>query len=186
MQRAIVKPIVSIASILLAVFAFLGLAPTAEAQITVGGHVGFVIPWVTFSGGKTTSQFDEYNIGFPVGVTFKGQGHFAVDLEMIPFVNQPRTNNLVVDPGVLYTVNPGSAVPVTLGLRAAFTVNSPQVGFIPLVHVDNPFGAASFIQQSGLFQGYFVEIDLPVQFSRPTNGPATNSVAFATHFGLGF
>lgn len=186
MQFAIAKTIVRIVPILLTALACVGLAPAAEAQIAVGGHVGLVIPWMTFSGGKTTSQFDEYNIGFPLGVTFRGQGHFAVDLEMIPFINQPRTNNLVVDPGVLYTVNPGSPTPVTLGLRAAFTVNSPQVGFIPLVHVDNPFGPAAFIQQSGLFQGYFVEIDLPVQFSRPSNGPATNSVAFATHFGLGF
>jgi len=182
----ITETIARIVSILLIVLIWFDLAPVARAQVTVGGHVGFVIPWVTHGGGTTTSQFDEYNIGFPIGITFKGQGRFAVDLEMIPFVNQTHTNNFVVDPGLLYTVNPDSPRPVTLGLRAAFTVDSSQVGFIPLLHVDNPLGPAPFIQQSGLFKSYFFEVDLPVQFSRPHGGPATNSVTFATHFGLGF
>jgi len=95
----------------LAMIPLLALAPAAGAQITVGGHVGVVIPWVTYSGGKTTNQFDAYNIGFPLGVTFKGQGRFAVDLEMIPSVNQTRIDNLVADPGVLYTLNPDSSRP---------------------------------------------------------------------------
>lgn len=186
MALAIANSVLRALAVASAALLFLALAPTAEAQITVGGHVGFVIPWVTHSGGTTTSEFDSYNIGFPVGVTFKGQGRFAVDLEMIPFVNQTHTDNFVVDPGVLYTLNPDSPRPVTLGLRAAFTVDSPQVGFIPLVHVDNPLGPAPFIQESGLFKSYFFEVDMPVQFSRPRGGPATNSVTFATHFGLGF
>lgn len=164
--------------ILLALVAFAGMAPMATAQITVGGHVGFVIPWVTHGGGQTTTQFDDYNIGFPVGVTFKGQGHFAVDLEMIPFVSQkPHEVTLVVDPGILYGLEHG----VTLGLRAAFSVNSSQVGFIPLINK-----SWKFKNQSGFFKAYFVEADLPIQFSRPTGGPSTNSVTFATHFGLGF
>ncbi|HET6843099.1 MAG TPA: hypothetical protein VFK06_15695 [Candidatus Angelobacter sp.] len=155
-----------------------GFAPAAGAQVTVGGHVGFVVPWVTHADGQTTTQFDQYNLGFPIGVTFKGQGHFAVDFEMIPFVSQkPHETTLVVDPGVLYSLNHG----VTVGMRAAFSVNSSQTGFIPLVNK-----SWKFKNQSGFFKAYFVEADLPVQFSRPTGGPATNSVTFATHFGLGF
>jgi len=53
---------------------FLG-APAAQAQITVGGHVGFVIPWVTHGGGQTTTIGDNFQIGFPLGVSFHGQGH---------------------------------------------------------------------------------------------------------------
>ena len=185
-RLTITKAVTPIAPSLLCALAFVAYAPAAQAQITVGGHVGFVVPWVTEAGGRTTTEFDGYNIGFPLGITFKGPGRFAIDLETIPFVNSARTDPFVVDPGVLYTVNPGSAIPVTLGLRAAFTTNAAQVGFIPLVHLDNPLGAASFIQESGFLQSYFVEFDLPVQFSRPRGGPATDSVTFATHFGLGF
>jgi hypothetical protein len=157
----------------------LGLTPFASAQVQVGGHVGFVIPWVTHDStgaGNTTTQFDQYNVGFPIGVTFKGQGHFAVDLETIPFVTSNAVN-FVVDPGILYGLNHG----VTLGMRAAFTVNSTQVGFIPLINK-----SWKFKNQSGFFKAYFVEADLPVQFTRPAGGPTNNQVTFATHFGLGF
>lgn len=158
--------------------ALLSMAVPAQAQITVGGHVGFVIPWVTHSDGTTTTQFDAYNIGFPVGVTFKGQGHFAVDLEMVPFVSQkPHETTLLVDPGILYGLEHG----VTVGLRAAFSVNSATVGFIPLINK-----SWKFKNQNSFFKAYFVEADFPVQFSRPTGGTATNSFTFATHFGLGF
>lgn len=163
---------------ILALLAFAAVAPNASAQVTVGGHVGFVIPWVTHADSQTTTIFDDWAIGFPVGVTFKGQGHFAVDLEMVPSVSQkPREVSLTVDPGVLYSLEHG----VTLGLRAAFDVNSSTVGFIPLINK-----SWKFKNQGGFFKAYFVEADLPVKFSRPTGGPATNSVTFATHFGLGF
>lgn len=156
------------------------LAPMASAQVTVGGHFGTVIPLVTRADGTTTTQADAYNIGFPLGVTFKGQGHFAVDLETIPFVTQNRFSHsvtFVVDPGVLYGLEHG----LTVGLRAAFSVNSNQVGFIPLLNK-----SWKFKNEKQLFKAYFVEADFPIQFSRPPLAPATNSFTFATHFGLGF
>jgi hypothetical protein len=69
----------------------------------------------------------------------------------------------------------------TVGLRAAFDVNSPRVGFVPLVNKSwaLPGGA-------GLFKTFFAEIDVPVKFSRPTGGPATNPTTFTTQFGFGF
>jgi len=174
-KNARVRMLYSVAIICMAL---VSVAVPAHAQITVGGHVGFVIPWVTHGNGQTTTQFDGYNIGFPIGVTFKGQGHFALDMEMIPFVSQhPHEVTLVVDPGLLYSLEHG----VTLGIRAAFSVNSSQVGFIPLINK-----SWKFKDQSHFFKAYFVEADFPVQFSRPTGGPATNSFTFATHFGLGF
>jgi hypothetical protein len=164
--------------VLAALAVFLAPTPNASAQVTVGGHIGVVVPWITHSDGKTTTQFDEYNLGLPIGITFKGQGHFGLDLEMIPSVSQtPHQTTLVVDPGIIYSLNHG----ITLGTRVAFSVNSSQVGFVPLVNK-----SWKFKNQNGFFKAYFVEADLPVQFSRPTGGPATNSVTFCTHFGLGF
>jgi hypothetical protein len=151
---------------------------TARAQDNVGGHIGFVIPWVTRAGGQTTSVADNFTIGFPVGVTFKGKGHMNLDLEMVPSVSdRPRVVGLTVDPGVVWDLNHGLAV----GIRAAFDTNSSQFGFIPLVNK-----SWKFKNQNGFFKAYFVEADLPVKFNRPTGGPSTNPVTFATHFGLGF
>ena len=153
-------------------------APEAQAQVTVGGHVGFVIPWVTHAGGQTTTEADNFQIGFPLGVTFHGQGRMSLDLEMVPnFSDSPRAVTLTVDPGVVWGISNGWSA----GLRAAFDVNSSQVGFIPLVNK-----SWKFKDQKGFFKSYFVEADLPVKFSRPTGGQATNPVTFATHFGLGF
>jgi hypothetical protein len=53
---------------------------------TVGGHVGFVLPVVTHVGGQTiVNPSDQFSIGFPVGVTFKGSGRAAFDFELVPF-----------------------------------------------------------------------------------------------------
>lgn len=153
-------------------------APAAQAQVTVGGHVGFVIPWVTHGGGQTTTISDNFQIGFPLGVTFKGKGRMALDLEMVPSVSDdPRSVTLTVDPGLVWSISHGWAA----GGRVAFDVNSAQFGFIPLLNK-----SWKFKNQNGFFKAYFVEADLPVKFNRPTGFPSTNSVTFATHFGLGF
>ena len=155
-----------------------GIAPPAQAQVTVGGHVGFVIPWVTHSGGQTTNIGDNFQIGFPLGVTFHGPGRMNLDLEMVPsFSDSPRSVSLTVDPGVVWGLDKGWAV----GLRAAFDVNSSRLGFIPLLNK-----SWKFKDQKGFFKSYFIEADLPVKFDRPTGQPGSNSVTFATHFGLGF
>jgi hypothetical protein len=152
--------------------------PATHAQDNIGGHIGFVIPWVTHSGSGTTSVADNFNIGFPIGVTFKGKGRMNLDLEMVPLVSDhPRQVSLTIDPGLVWSLNHGIGV----GMRAAFDVNSSQVGFIPLVNK-----SWKFKNQNGFFKAFFVEADLPVKFNRPTGGASSNSVTFATHFGLGF
>ena len=162
----------------LAFLSVIGAAATANAQITVGGHVGFVIPWVTHAGGTTTTIADRFQIGFPLGVTFKGQGHLALDLEMIPSIaSSPQTVSLTVDPGAVWSLSHGFAV----GMRMAFDVNSSQFGFIPLVNK-----GWDFKEPKGIFKRYFVEVDLPFRFNRPPGAPGTNPFTFATHFGLGF
>ena len=163
---------------MLMLMSFLGLAAAANAQVTVGGHVGVVFPWVTRGGGVTTTIADRFQMGFPIGVTFKGQSPLALDLEMIPSIgSNPQTVTLTVDPGVVWGFSHGIGV----GMRMAFDVNSFQFGFIPLVNK-----SWDFKEPKGIFKRYFVEADFPVKFNRPPFLPGNNSFTFATHFGLGF
>jgi hypothetical protein len=149
-----------------------------HAQATLGGHVGFLVPWLTHAGGETTSVFDSYSFGLPFGVSVQGQGRMFVDFEFIPTVNQsPHETTLTVDPGILYKLNHG----FTVGLRATFDINSSRVGFVPLVNK-----SWKLRNQIGIFKTVFAEVDVPVNFSRPQGGPATNPVTFATQFGFGF
>jgi hypothetical protein len=157
-------------------------APQAQAKKgpTLGGHIGFVLPLVTQSGGQTTSLADAPAVGFPVGITIKGSGRTAFDLEFVPEYNATgqRLTTLTVHPGLIYSLGHGYAV----GLRAAFAVDNSTVGFTPLVNKSWPIKH----KNGGLFKAYFVEADLPVRFNRPVGAPATNAVTFATHFGVAF
>ena len=156
-------------------------APQAQAKKgpTVGGHIGFVLPLVTRSGGQTTSLADQFAVGFPVGITVKGSGRTAFDLEFVPQYNATgqRLTTLTVHPGLIYSLGHGFAV----GGRLAFVVDNPTWGFTPLVNKSWPIK-----HNNSLFKAYFVEADLPVRFSRPAGAPATNAVTFAMHFGVSF
>jgi hypothetical protein len=156
-------------------------APQAQTQTgkTLGGHIGFVLPLVTQSGGQTTSLADAPAVGFPVGITVKGTDRLAFDFEFVPQYNATgtRQTTLTIHPGLIYGLGHGWAV----GLRAAFVVDQPTVGFTPLVNHSWPIK-----RKDSFFKAYFVEADLPVRFSRPVNAPATNAVTFATHFGVSF
>jgi hypothetical protein len=152
-------------------------AKRAAAQ-TVGGHVGFVLPLVTRVGGQTTNLADKFSMAFPVGITVKGRGRMAFDMELVSSVqNSPRVVALTVHPGLVWGVGHGFAV----GGRAAFDVNSPQLGFTPLVNKSWPIKT-----EGGFFKAYFVEAVLPVRFNRPVGGPNTDPVTFGMHFGVGF
>jgi hypothetical protein len=156
--------------------------PLAQAQEgkTVGGHIGVVLPLVTHTGGHTTNDLaDQFSIGLPVGITVKGSGRLAFDLELDPFVNTAptRQTTVAVHPGLVWNVGHGWGA----GGRMAFDITSSDWGFTPLVSHSWGFGS-----ESGFFKTYFIEADLPVRFSRPTGGPATNAVTFAIHAGLGF
>jgi hypothetical protein len=160
------------------VMSLAGVVSMAQAQESVGGHVGFVLPLVTRAAGQTTNLGDNFSIGFPVGITIKGRSRMAFDMELVSSIhNSPRAVTLTVHPGVVWGVGHGFAV----GTRAAFDINSSQVGFTPLVSKGWPIKS-----ENGFFKTYFVEADLPVRFNRPPGGPDTNPVTFAAHFGLGF
>jgi hypothetical protein len=157
--------------------------PQAQAEAkkgpTLGGHIGFVLPLVTHSGGQTTSLGDQPAVGFPIGITVKGSGRTAFDFEFIPQYNATgqRLTTLTLHPGLIYSLGHGYAV----GLRAAFVVDNPTVGFTPLVNKSWPIK-----HNNSLFKAYFVEADLPVRFNRPVGAPATNAVTFAMHLGVAF
>jgi hypothetical protein len=55
----------------------------AQKGPTLRGHMGYVLPMVTHSGGQTTNDLtDAFAVGFPVGITVKGSGRLAFDLEL--------------------------------------------------------------------------------------------------------
>lgn len=154
--------------------------PLARAQDTLGGHIGFVLPLVTRAGGQTINDLaDDFSIGFPMGITVKGQGRMAFDLELVPALHEarPRDTTLTVHPGLVWDVGGHFGV----GMRAAFDVNAASWGFTPLVNHSWPIR-----RDKCFFKAYFIEADLPVRFNRPVTGPKTNPVTFALHFGLGF
>jgi hypothetical protein len=152
-------------------------APQAQEQKgpTLGGHIGFVLPLVTHSGGQTTSLGDAPAVGFPTGITVKGSGPMAFAQYN---ATGTRQTTLTLHPGLIYGLGHGWAV----GLRAAFVVDQSTVGFTPLVNKSFPIKH----RNGGLLKAYFVEADLPVRFSRPVGAPATNAVTFAMHFGVAF
>jgi hypothetical protein len=157
-----------------------GMVPLAQAQDHVGGHIGFVLPLLTHEGGRNINDLaDQFAIGFPVGITVKGSGRMAFDLEMVPAINtaKPRETSLTVHPGLVWNVGHGFGA----GVRAAFDVNSPSYGFTPLVNHSWPLKG-----ESGFFKAYFIEAVLPVRFNRPVGGPMTNPVTAGLHFGLAF
>ena len=171
-----------IALALLATTTLAGRVALAQSQDgpTLGGHIGFVLPLVTHSGGQTINDTaDQFSIGFPVGVTVKGRGRAAFDFELDPFINtaRPRQTTLTVAPGIVWSLGHGFGA----GMRAAFDVNTSSWGFTPLVNHSWPIK-----NEGGLFKSYFIEADLPVRFNRPVGGPMTNAVTFAIHFGVGF
>ncbi len=150
--------------------------PSARADDNIGGHIGFVLPLVTHAGGQTTNLGDNFAIGFPLGVTFKGKGRMAYDLEFVPSIqDSPRKTSLTVHPGLVWGLGHHWAA----GMRVAFDINSSQFGFTPLVNHSWPI-------EGHFFKAYFVEAVLPVRFNRPQGGPSTNPVTFGLHFGLGF
>ncbi len=171
------RRVLGVAAVVL-VMSLVGVVPAATAQDNLGGHVGFVLPLVTHAGGQTSSLEDNFSIGFPLGITFKGKGRMAYDLELVPAIQgSPRKVSLTVHPGLVWGLGHNWAA----GMRIAFDVNSPQFGFTPLVNKSWPIKA-----QNSFFKAYFIEAVLPVRFNRPAGGPSTNPVTFGLHFGLGF
>jgi hypothetical protein len=155
---------------------FSAVRPGRAQEHSVGGHAGFVFPLVARAGDVTTTINDVFVVGMPVGISVKGSGRMFFDFEFVPLVrDRPRLVTLTVHPGLIWRLGHGWGV----GMRAAFDVNTSQVGFTPLINKSWPI-------EHSFFKSYFAEADFVVRFNRPIVGPSTNLFAFALHFGVGF
>src|SRR5262245_56351773 len=139
----------------------------AEAQDTVGGHVGVVFPLVNHGNGTTTYITDDFTIGFPMGITVRKTPTFAFDLEFVPNIqNAPLAVNLTVHPGVLF----GFAEGWNAGVRVAFEIDQAAWGFTPLVNYALfPVGASSSV---------FAEAVVPIRFQEDAFGDLFTSIGF--------
>src|SRR5262245_24910956 len=119
----------------------------AEAQDTVGGHVGVLFPLVNHGNGTTVDITDDFTIAFPVGITVRKTPTFAFDLEFVPNIqNAPLAVNLTVHPGVLF----GFAEGWNAGVRVAFEIDQAAWGCTPLVNdALFPGGASSTVLCEG-------------------------------------
>ena len=107
-----------------------------------------------------------------MGITVKVTERVAFDMEFVPFMqNDPLDVNLVIHPGVLYSLPRA----FTIGVRAAFETND-AVGFTPLI-------ARSFKMSDRA--SFFAEVDFPIRW-QTIDGNSQGSFAVAAHFGFGF
>lgn len=163
----------AVAAVVLVAATLVPLVARADPPKRVGGHVGFVVPLVSRSGGQTTTVADDFVVGFPTGVGLKKFGAFVLDLEVVPVVqNAPHNVSLTLHPGVIYGVRPNLAA----GIRAAFDVEGKAWGFTPLLN-RTLWVASNYT--------LFGEMVVPVRFVDSTNG-TTNSVGLGVHVGVGF
>jgi hypothetical protein len=154
--------------------ALVALPTGARAEDQVGGHFGVVFPLVTRANGENTTISDEFNVGFPMGITIKPGGKVAFDLELVPLIHsRGKQVDLTVHPGVLYSLG-GHWI---AGLRAAFDVNQRSYGFTPLLNLGFP-------QANGTT--FFTELVLPVRFQQNDQNQGQTAVTVGLHFGWAF
>jgi hypothetical protein len=154
--------------------ALVALPVGVRAEDTVGGHFGVLFPLATRANGETTKISDQFNIGFPTGITIKRGGPFAFDLELVPLIHsQGKKVDLTIHPGILYSLGG----PWTAGLRAAFDVNARSYGFTPLLNLGFP-------QKNGTT--LFAELVLPVRFQQNDLNQGQTAVTVGLHFGWAF
>jgi hypothetical protein len=149
-------------------------AADARADNRLGGHIGAVFPLLTHVDGETTTIGDDFQVGFPMGITVKKSDRFAFDLELVPGVDDdPQTVSLTVHPGALWGLGSG----FTLGLRAAFDVSGDAWGFTPLLNKGFARGSHTL----------FVEAVVPIRFQTEDEaGDKHTAVGFGVHLGVGF
>jgi hypothetical protein len=150
----------------------LAVPSLAAAQNQLGGHFGAVLPLVSRTGGSTTTIADQFEIGFPTGVTVKTASDWAYDLELVPGISRNRSVSLTVHPGVIRALPNAFAA----GLRMAFDVRGSAWGFTPLLNRGVRVGATT----------YFVEGVVPIRFKQDGAGRDQTSIGFGVHVGIGF
>jgi hypothetical protein len=148
-------------------------APLAHAENKLGGHFGAVFPLLTHVNGETTNIGDDFQVGFPMGITVKTSDKFAFDLELVPAINNdPLRTPLTVHPGALW----GLGDHFTAGLRMAFDVDGASWGFTPLLNKGFPHGGHAL----------FIEAVAPIRFQEDSRGESQTAITFGVHVGVGF
>jgi len=148
------------------------LPSIAAAEDRLGGHFGTVFPLVSHAGGTTSTISDQFEVGFPTGISIKPGIDWTFDLELVPTITRNRSVSLTVHPGVIRKLPHSLAT----GVRMAFDARGSAWGFTPLVNRGYPVGPVT----------YFVEGVVPIRFKQDTAGVNTTSVGFGLHFGVGF
>lgn len=144
----------------------------SHAENSVGGHFGAVFAPLVSSKDDSTI-FDNFAIGFPMGITVKRGDKWAFDLELVPGIDpDPLSVGLLVHPGVLRDMGGHW----TLGLRGAFDVSGNAWGFTPLVNKGFPSGDHAL----------FIEAVVPIRFSEDATGESESLIGLGIHVGVGF
>jgi hypothetical protein len=161
-----------IGKMLMSLAIILALPSIAAAEDRLGGHFGTVFPLVSHASGTTSTISDQFEIGFPTGISIKPGTDWAFDLELVPAITRNRSVSLTVHPGVIRKLPHSFAT----GVRMAFDARGSAWGFTPLVNRGYPVGLVT----------YFVEGVVPIRFKQDAAGVNTTSVGFGLHFGIGF
>jgi hypothetical protein len=148
---------------------------SAKSYPAIGGHIGTLLPIVTFGSKTTTIGADFATIGMTPGVTIHLDDKWAIDLEMVvlnELKNTPAATTVVIDPGVIRKFDG-----FVTGLRVASQVGAPtNVGLIPIFVL--PFKISNRL-------AWFAEIDVPI-FLRDSGTKAQLSATGIIHTGFGF
>ena len=150
----------------------LAVPSIVAADDQIGGHFGAVLPLVSHAAGSTTTIADQFEIGFPTGITVKTATPWAFDLELVPVITRARSVSLTVHPGIIHKLPDSLAA----GVRMAFDVRGSAWGFTPLLNRAIRVGAMT----------YFVEGVVPIRFKQDGRGVNQTSVGVGVHFGVGF
>jgi len=146
-------------------------APLARADNRLGGHFGAVVAPLV-SSKDNSSIFDNFSIGFPMGITVKKSDKFAFDLEIVASIDSdPLSTGLTIHPGVLW----GLSNNFTFGLRFAIDVTGDAWGFTPLLNKGFPYGGYTL----------FAEAVAPIRFSQDVSGDNDTTIGLGIHVGIG-
>ncbi len=155
--------------------------PDSTTLPGIGGHIGIVQPIASWKKNKITTINEQefYSIGFPIGITIKNSSSpWAIDFEWVAFI-KPSINDTkspykltsLWHLGILYSAGGG----FTIGLRAAFELETDQFGFTPLIN------KGIKINQS---MNWFFEIVLPARWGPEKKDSFTQILAI--HTGISF
>ena len=149
------------------------VAQTGTTYPKITGYVGIVHPIVTYSNGKSTTNFkDSYIVGLPTGINIWKTPRIGFSAEFVPFIRaehgSSKMNNFLFHPGVLISLGHG----FVFAGRAAFET-SGRYGITPVLN---------YTFKKNTNSSYFIAIPVPARFGN--DQPASIGIGF--QFGVAF